>query len=202
MQQKVSLTRRQREVLNLIFRFTAENGYAPSYRELSTLLNTSNVSTAQYFVEELQTKGFLRGKRAGTKGIVPLNELRIVPLLGSIAAGKPIEPIENPENLVVPESIKFDQRYPHYALRVVGDSMIDMGILSNDLILIKHQLIAQNGDVVIAITEDGATLKTYKKVGSRIMLLPKNKNYPVINPRQLEVRGKFVGLIRGHTENG
>ncbi len=74
--------------------------------------------------------------------------------------------------------------------------MMDMGILNDDTILIKHQLTAKNGDVVVAITEKGATLKVYKKQGGKIMLEPKNKDYPVICPKQLDVRGKFVGLIR------
>ncbi len=74
--------------------------------------------------------------------------------------------------------------------------MIDMGILDDDVVLIKHQMTAENGNVVVAITEDGATLKVYKKKGKKIILEPRNKNYPIIEPKELEIRGKFVGLIR------
>jgi len=74
--------------------------------------------------------------------------------------------------------------------------MIDMGILDNDIVLIQHQMTAQTGDVVVAITEKGATLKIYKEKGRKIILEPRNKKYPTITPKQIEIRGKFVGLMR------
>lgn len=200
MQDLKMLTRRQKEVLNIILRFVAHNGHAPSFRDLAGLLGTDNVSTAQYFVEELQRKGYLKEKGKGVRGISPINNPKTVPMLGIIAAGTPIEPFENPENIVVPNSIEFDSHYPHYALRVKGDSMIDMGILSGDIVLIKHQLVANSGDVVVAITEKGATLKIYKKVDGKQVLEARNKDFPTIIPRQLEIRGKFVGLIRTSTQ--
>lgn len=74
--------------------------------------------------------------------------------------------------------------------------MIDMGILDNDIVLIQHKMTADNGDVVVAVTEDGATLKVYKEKNRKIILESRNKDYPVIEPDKLEIRGKFVGLIR------
>lgn len=174
----------------------AKNGHSPSYRELAGLLGTDNVSTAQYFVEELQKKGHLKSKEGGAKGITPISEPRTVPLLGFIAAGSPIEPIETPEDVLVPSNVVFDSKYPHYALRIKGDSMIDMGILDGDTVLVKHQLTANHGDVVVAITEHGATLKIYKLKAGKPILEARSSNFPTIVPKELEIRGKFVGLIR------
>lgn len=196
MQEKKPLTKRQREVLNKILNFIAHNGYSPSYREVAELLNTSNVSTAQYFIEEFQRKGYLQEKGKGHRSITPLSEPKTVPLLGFIAAGRPIEPIENPEDITVPDNMEFNTKYPHYALKVKGDSMEEMGILSGDIVLIKHQLTAEPGEAVVAITEEGATLKIYKVKNGKPVLEARNKNYPDIEPDRLEIRGKFIGLIR------
>jgi repressor LexA len=196
MQDNKDLTKRQKEVLTIILKFITQEGRSPTFRELAKLLKTGNVSTAQYFVEELQKRGYLRGKNEGTRGISPINKPKVIQLLGYIAAGNPIEPMENPEEIIVPNSISLDSKYPHYALRVRGTSMVDMGILPNDIVLIKHQLTANTGDVVVAITENGATLKVYKKENGRIILEAKNKDFPNIIPKKLEIRGKFIGLIR------
>lgn len=196
MQEDKPITKRQKEVLNFIVRSLAKNGYSPSLQEVANFLETTNISTAQYFIQELQAKGFLKKKLGATRGITPTAHFQTVPLLGIIAAGDPIEPLENAEEITVPDSVTIDSRYPHYALRIKGDSMMDMGILDRDIVLIKHQLTALNGDVIVAVTEKGATLKVFQKKGDQIQLEPRNKDYPVITPKKLEIRGKFVGLIR------
>lgn len=190
------LTARQRQVLNFINSFVREKEYSPSLKEIAQELKTSNLSTAQYFVEQLEEKGYLKRDEGKARGITPLTNPHTIPLLGFIAAGGPIEPIENPEDITVPENVKIDTRYPYYALKVKGDSMIDMGILDGDIALIKHQLNANNGDIIVAITEKGATLKVFRRKGNKIVLEPRNKDYPKIIPEQIEVRGKFIGLIR------
>lgn len=195
MQDLEPLTGKQKQTLDFINSFVREKGYPPSLQEIARHLG-KNLSTAQYFVNELKEKGYLKKTAGKARGIHLVSDSHSVPLLGYIAAGEPIEPIENPEEITIPENIKIDARYPHYALKVKGDSMIDMGILDGDIALIKHQLIANNGDVVVGITEDGATLKVFKKTNGKILLEPRNKDYPVIEPRELEIRGKFVGLIR------
>lgn len=196
MQATKSITKRQKEVLNFVIQFMAKNGYSPSLQEIARFLGTKNISTAQYFIQELEEKGYLKKKSHVARGVSPLSQTTTVPLLGLIAAGNPIEPIENPEEISIPESISIDSRYPHYALQIKGDSMMDMGILNGDIVLIKHQLTARNGDVVVGITEKGATLKVLRREGSQIFLEPRNKDYPIIQPKYLEVRGKFVGLLR------
>ena len=196
MQVPKPLTKRQKEAFDFISSFLGKNGYSPSLKDIAKFLKTKNLSTAQYFVEELKKKGYLKKASHKNRGIILINKSQVIPLLGYIAAGKPIEPIENPENIEVPQNIKLDNRFPHYALKVAGDSMIDMGILNDDIVLIKHQMTAENGDVVVAITEDGATLKVYRSKNGKIILEPRNKDYPPIHPKQLEIRGRFCGLIR------
>ena len=195
--QKKHLTAKQKEVLDFISFFISKHGYSPAYKDIASFLKTKNLSTAQYHIEELEKKGYIERNSHVSRGISPSSTPpQTVSLLGYIATGKPIEPIENPETITIPTHLIFNAQYPHYALKVKGDSMMDMGILDNDTVLIKHQLTAKNGDVVVAITEKGATLKVYKKRGDKIMLEPKNKDYPIIYPKKLEIRGKFVGLIR------
>lgn len=196
MQDQKPLTKRRKEVLVLILKFIAEKGYSPSLRDIAGLLGTDNVSTAQYFVDELHSRGYLKKGSRQERVITPISEPTTVPLLGLIATGAPIEPIENAENILVPPNVNIDKRYPHYALKIKGDSMMDMGILNGDVVLVRHQLTAQNGDVVVAVTEKGATLKIFKRKDGQISLEPRNSNYSVIYPKTLEIRGKFVGLLR------
>ncbi|MEK7544093.1 MAG: transcriptional repressor LexA [Patescibacteria group bacterium] len=195
MQDIQPLTGKQKNTLDFINSFLREKGFSPSLHEIANYLG-KNLSTAQYYVNELEEKGYLTKNANKARGISPITNQHNIPLLGYIAAGKPIEPIENPEEIQVPSNIEIDSRYPHYALKIKGDSMIDMGILDKDIVLIKHQMTANNGEVIVAITEDGATLKVFRKRGGKITLEPRNKNYLVIEPQKLEVRGKFVGLIR------
>lgn len=128
--------------------------------------------------------------------MAPITQKQTIPLLGFIAAGKPIEPIENAEPIQIPNNIKLAPNQSYYALKVKGDSMIDMGILDNDVVLIKHQMTADIGDTVVGITEKGATLKVLGQKNGRTILQPRNPKYEIIIPEQLEIRGKFVGLIR------
>lgn len=190
-----SLTPKQKQVLNFINRFTIKNGYSPSLREIANYLERS-VSTAQHFIKELQNKGYLLKKGNVARGITSTgDEKRQIFKLGYIAAGSPIEPLENPEPIDVPSSfLKAPGSY--YALEVKGDSMVDDNILDGDTIVIKHQPTAQDGDRVVAITEDGATLKVLRKKDGNIYLEPRNSQFKSIYPKELEIRGKFIGLIR------
>jgi len=191
------LTSRQKETLDFINTFVNNKGYAPSLKEVAIYLGTKNLSTAQYFVNELEKKGYLKRDPYKNRGITPITQNRVVPLLGYIAAGKPIEPVEESEPIQVPTTILLDNNKSYYALQVIGDSMIDMGILDMDIVLIKHQMDANIGDVVVAITENGATLKILDKSDGKIILKPRNQKYKAIVPKRLEIRGIFVGLVRG-----
>jgi len=192
-----ALTDKQKGVLDFINSFMHEKGYAPSLRELATFLDTKNLSTAQYYIEELEKKGYVKRDPHKNRGMAPITQKQTIPLLGFIAAGEPIEPIENAEPIQIPNNIKLSPNQSYYALKVKGDSMIDMGILDNDVVLIKHQMTADIGDTVVGITEKGATLKVLGQKNGRTILQPRNPKYEIIIPEQLEIRGKFVGLVRG-----
>ena len=191
------LTNRQKETLDFINSFIDTKGYSPSLKELAEFLQTQNLSTAQYFFKELEKKGYLKRDPHKNRGITATIQKQTVPLLGYIAAGTPIEPIEDSEPVQVPTNIKLNKNDSYYALKVKGDSMIDMGILDNDVVLIKHQMTANPGDVVVGITENGATLKILGDENGRVVLKPRNQKYDTIIPTQLEIRGVFVGLVRG-----
>lgn len=190
------LTKKQKETLDFITSFRVENSYSPSLSDIAKHLRTKNLSTAQYYVEQLEEKGYLKKVPNKSRGILPQTRAQLVPLLGYIAAGEPIEPVENQETIEVPSSIRLKPNQSYYALRVKGDSMQDMNIADNDTVLIQHQMTAENGDVVVAITEKGATLKVFKKNRRGIILEPRNRLYKSIKPISLEIRGKFIGLIR------
>lgn len=187
-------TPKQKQILDFIGSFYQREGYSPSLAEIAKNFGKS-VPTIFHFIETLKEKGFLGKTDNIWRGIIPNNATREVFLLGYIAAGHPIEPIENPEPIQIPISM-LPQVGSFYALKVQGDSMIDDGIVDGDTILIKHQQSAVNGDKVVAITEDGATLKIYRERKGKIFLEPKNKKYKNIYPKKLEIRGKFAGLIR------
>ena len=196
MQEVLPLTKRQKQALDYITKYIQQNGYSPALKDIANFLSTENLSTAQYFIDQLIRKGYLKKETYKNRGISPLVGNRTTQLLGYIAAGEPIEPIENSESITIPADIDINDQYPHYALKVKGDSMIDMGILDGDTILVQHQLTAKNGDVVVAITEKGATLKVYRVNNRKKFLEARNKSFPNIYPKHLEIRGKFVGLIR------
>lgn len=193
--EKQVLTPKQQRVLVFIRHYFEQNGYSPSLREISKFLGKS-LSTAQHFVEELQARGHLHKEESIARGITTTDEQsgRIFKL-GFIAAGKPIEPTENPEPIDVPISM-LQPRGDYYALGVKGTSMMEDGILDGDTIIVKHQRTANDGNRIVAITENGATLKVFRNRSGRVYLEPRNKLLRPIYPKELEVRGKFVGLIR------
>lgn len=191
----ISPTPKQKKVLKFITSFTRKEGYTPTLKEIADHFKKS-LPTAQHHVDALERKGYLNRIDNLTRGITPIEEGSTeIPLLGYIAAGEPIEPTENPEPIAVPRSM-VSKSGQFYALQVKGDSMIEEGILDGDTVVIKHQLEARDGDTVVAVTERGATLKILRKRSGKVYLEPRNENLENIYPEELEIRGKFVGLIR------
>jgi repressor LexA len=189
-----NLTPKQKEILDFIFSFLEKEGYSPSLEEIAKHFRKS-IPTIHQHIQVLKTKGFLQKEDNISRGISFKNSKTRIFLLGYIAAGQPIEPIENPEPINVPASIlKGSGNY--YALKVKGDSMIDEGILDHDIVVVKHQNTADSGDIVVAVTEKGATLKIFRQKDGKIYLEPRNKKLKNIYPKNLEIRGKFVGLMR------
>jgi repressor LexA len=157
------------------------------------------VSTAHFHIKQLQKKGLLtkEEKQGRTISVVKEAKALEVPLVGNIAAGQPIEAIETPdETISVPRSdIKLP--FQHYALRVVGDSMIEDGIFNNDIVIVRSQNVADNGQTAVAIIDDNqATLKKIFKEKGEIRLQPANKKLKPFFRKKVEIRGVVEKIIR------
>lgn len=193
-----ALTIKQKKIFDFVTSFSEEHGYAPSLEEIASKFKLNAISTVHHHIKALKNKGYLKKEENQPRGVSLFEQTPDsveIPLLGIIAAGTPIEPIENPEPIKVPKNL-VSKHGNYYALKVKGDSMIEDGIWNGDIVVIKNQPTADNGDTVVAITEDGATLKIFRNQNGKIFLEPRNKKLENIYPHSLEVRGKFVGLIR------
>ena len=195
------ITKKQKEVLDFVKRYSKSKDYAPSLEEIQKKFKFASVSTAHYYISKLKKAGSLEKleNRARSISISKKEPLVKIPLLGVIAAGQPIEAIENKESIVVPKN-KLPRATEVYALRVQGDSMIDENINDGDTILIKKQNVAENGEKVVALLNGNeATLKTFYKEKGHIRLQPANKNYqPIIIKRgqDFSLQGVLFDVIK------
>ncbi len=192
------LTKRQKQVLEFIKKYITKHGYAPSLEEIKKHLRLSSVSTAHFHVTKLQEAGYLFKEDNQPRAVSPQREMKSIeiPLLGTIAAGKPIEAIEIPESITVTKDA-IGKVGKHYALRVQGDSMIEDGIFNDDVVIIREQKVADNGQTVVAIiNEDEATLKKFYKEKGRFRLQPANPSLSPIFTKKVELRGIVIKIIR------
>lgn len=195
------LSKKQKEVLDFISEYESEQGYAPSLNEIKEALGVSAISTVHEHVANLIAKGLLKKVKGVARSLelakVKFGGMMSVPLVGAIACGEPIEAIEVPDEAI---QINEDSRLQSgelYALRAKGNSMVGDGIFSGDLLIIKKQTWANNGDTVVAIIDDNeATLKRFYKEKDKIRLQPANTDYQPIYRRQVDVRGIVVKVIR------
>jgi repressor LexA len=198
MKKQTPLTKRQYEIFELIKTFIDDNGYAPSYREIAQKLELSSVATVAEYISVLEQKGYLKkeGGSARSLQLTPSWEDRVfeIPLVGSIAAGRPIEAIRTNETIEIPR----DMMGPNvFALKVSGDSMIDDGIMDGDYVIIEKTNNPKNGDIVVALIDnENVTLKRFFREKTRIRLQPANKNYKPIYTRKAFVQGRVKGVIR------
>ena len=195
------VTKRQKEVLDFITDYQGRKGYAPSLDEIRKKLKLLSVSTAHFHVSKLRDLGLLSKEENKPRSIETFGRETMVkiPLLGTIAAGQPIEAIQNKEMIAVPKSkIPFSSEV--YALRVVGSSMIDENINDGDVVLVRQQATAENGQKVVALIDNHeATLKKFYKEKGHIRLQPANKNMePLIfrNGRDVSIQGIVLDVIR------
>lgn len=195
------LTKRQKEVLDFVESYSQKKGYSPSFEEIRKRLKLASVSTIHFHISKLKEGGYL-GKtenRARAISVVSKEPMVKIPLLGTIAAGQPIEAIQIKEMIAVPKN-KIPSSSEVYALRVVGNSMIDENINNGDIVLVKQQETAENGQKVVALIDNHeATLKKFYKERGRIRLQPANKNMePLIfrNERDVSIQGIVLDVIR------
>lgn len=200
------LTSKQNEILTVIKKFIANKGYAPTIRELCKLCNLSSTATMFVHLKNLTNKGYINQTENKFRTIelnVP-NEYVIknenvidVPLLGKVAAGNPIEAIENPEEYMSIPANLIPNDAEVFTLQVNGDSMMNVGIYDNDIVIVKRQKNANNGEIVVACTEENeVTLKRFYKEKDHIRLQPENDFLePIILPN-VTILGKAIGLYR------
>lgn len=195
------MTPRQMEVLTFIRDYRVRVGYSPTLQEIADDMGITKVTVFEH-VSALVEKGLLRHLAHKARSLeitaraqFPDSRPSCLPLLGRIAAGVPVEAIENPEFLDL-EAL-FANRGNTFVLRVDGDSMIDDGIRPGDYVVVERRSTARNGETVVALVDgEEATLKKYYKERRRVKLVAANKSYPTIRPERVEIQGVVVGLIR------
>lgn len=192
-----TLTDRQNDILDFIKRYTQTNGISPTRSEIATAFGFRSKTAASDHLKALQRKGYIHLHSVSSRGIQLLHDENELPIIGEVAAGSPIEAIENIDTTInIPPGL-FKKR-PTYLLRVRGDSMIDAGILDGDLIAVQKTDKAKSGQIVVARINDEVTVKRLQIKKNRPILMPENQNYnPIlVVPGELVIEGVFVGLIR------
>jgi len=198
------LTKRQRQIYDFIIEKKRQVGYPPSVREIGAAVGLSSSSTVHSHLTALEKKGVIRRDPAKPRALEIMNDQAFdgqnssssvtLPLVGDIAAGQPLLAEENIEDyLSVPKDIADNGSF---LLKVKGDSMIEAGILDGDVVVIKKQVVADNGDIVAALIDDEATLKRFYKEGDAVRLQPENSSMDPIYPDNVSIIGKVTGLLR------
>lgn len=199
------LTKRQREILDYITAEIHRKGYPPSVREIGQAVGLSSSSTVHSHLEALEAKGFIRRDPTKPRTIevfdyrdsgspVSPSQVAAVPLVGQIAAGAPLLAQENIEEvLALPAGFVGDNAF---VLKVSGDSMIGAGIHDADLLVVRQQHSAQDGDIVVALMDDEATVKRFYKEQGRVRLQPENPAHEPIYSSEVVILGKAIGLYR------
>ena len=196
-----SLTPKQLRVLIFVRDFLHARGYAPTMQEMADEFGVSKVTSFEHVVA-LQKKGYLRRSRYKARSLrlsagieFPDERPTRMPLAGTIAAGCPIEAIEEPESLDLEEM--FVSPYGNFVLRVSGDSMIDDQIRDGDYVILEKRETARDGETVVALLEDGeATLKRFYREPRRVRLQPANPNFKPIYTKNVRIQGVVVGILR------
>ncbi|MBQ5799304.1 MAG: transcriptional repressor LexA [Oscillospiraceae bacterium] len=205
------LGKTQQRVYDFVVKTIEEQGYPPSVREIGDALGLKSPSTVHFHLKHLEELGYIE-KGAGKGRAIALKreepaatptadwqeettaEVNRVPIVGNVAAGSPILAQE-----CIEDYLTFDtggRSGEYFALRVRGESMLGVGILPDDLVVVRRQQTAVNGEIVVALIGEEATVKTFSKKNGEIWLLPANPDYSPIDGRECEVLGKVVAVVR------
>ena len=200
------LTNQQEKMLDKIKQYVVRHGYAPTVRELCQEMDLSSTATVQVHLNNLEKKGYIRKEESKNRTIEILvdNEYEIkneliteVPLLGKITAGNPIEAIERPDEFFSLPSYLIPKNKEVFTLLVDGESMINAGILDGDIVIVERKNTANNGDIVVAMTDENeVTLKTFYKEKDHFRLQPENDTMEPFIMNNVTILGKAIGLYR------
>lgn len=199
---------KQNKILDFVNRYQSEKGYPPSVREICKAVGFKSTSTVHAYIKKLEEEGqiskdatkpralkVLDNSKRSLEGYISDQEIDNVPVVGKITAGMPILAVENIEE-TFPVPVQYLENSTSFMLKVKGDSMINAGILDGDYILVKQQSTAENGDMVVALIDDEATVKTFYKEKDHFRLQPENPAYEPIIVKELSILGKVIGLFR------
>ena len=206
----ITLYKRQRQILDFVNQYIQRNGYSPTLQEIAQALGVSSLATVHEHLATMQKKGVIKRRDGSVRGIeiidkdmaqrtaiTPAVELSI---LGFIAAGAPIEPYTDPNATVSVSPAMVSSKKRAFVLQVKGDSMVEAGILDRDYVVIEQTEEAKNGEVVVALLDNGfATLKRYFKEATRIRLEPANSTMSPIFVQNVHIQGRCVGVIRRYS---
>jgi len=184
-------------ILEFVNEFVQENGFAPSVREIGAAVGLRSTASVSYHLQQLQEKGYLQspGAKGRKRAIVTSQRPGQIPVVGVVTAGLPILATQNIEDyLTLPQHMVGHDDL--FCLRVQGESMIEIGILDGDIIVVRQQNDAQNGEVVVAMIEDEATVKRIFYEETQVRLQPENRYMEPIYADNVEVLGKVVALFR------
>jgi repressor LexA len=197
-----SLTKRQKEIVDYLDQYIDEHGYAPTLEEIGVQFTLSSPATVHKHLTNLEGKGFIRRKWNHSRALEIVPQKKKVAavelsLLGMVAAGQPIEAIETPGTITVPEDLV--RRENSYVLRVKGDSMIEDGILDGDFIVVEEREAPENGDTVVALVNGEATVKRFfREKNGKIRLQPANERLTpfIVKEKEFMSRGRVVAVLR------
>lgn len=207
----LGLSKRQAEILSYIVKQINKKGYPPSVREIGEAVGLQSSSTVHNHLTQLEQKGYIRRDPTKPRAIMvlktndemdafyeedkPFDEMINVPIIGAVAAGTPILASQNVEDTIT-FPMHLIRSNNSFMLRVKGDSMINAGIFDGDLLIVTPQKVANNGDIVVAVIGEEATVKTFYRENGRIRLQPENDSMDPIYVTEVELAGKVTGLFR------
>lgn len=203
---KTSLSPRQEEILNFIKSEIQRKGYPPSVREIGKAVGLSSSSTVHSHLTSLENKGYIRRDPTKPRALEVLDyrptelptvskKVRNIPLIGKIAAGLPLLAQENIED-TFPLPLEFAQDENCFMLKVEGESMTQAGIMPGDYVIVKQQSVAENGNIVVALLGEEATVKTFFREEDTIRLQPQNPYMEPIRTKEVKILGKVIGVLR------
>ncbi|HHY38536.1 MAG TPA: repressor LexA [Clostridia bacterium] len=198
---KKALSQKQRAVLDFLKNWHTQHPYPPSVREIQQGLGIKSTATVHWYLSKLQEKGYIRKDATKPRTIEILEGTRrargvSIPIIGRVRAGQPLLADENIEGTMTLDADLIPNAEETFMLRVEGDSMIGAGILDGDYVVVRRQANALDGDIVVALLDDEATVKRYYRDASHIILKPENPEFQPIRTTEASIIGKVIGVFR------